>query len=123
MYTEGRFNNHTAHSLYRIMDMETSVMCVMKMGNIVPRVGPEQTSLAFWASVLPLHHICSLMSPQFPHPPAVGLCSSSPQWSVQTTTTALHFERQKNLCRFESTCSTWIVVHLLSACYCLKGVS
>ena len=33
----------------------------MKMGNIVPR--------AFWASVLPLHHIGTLMSPLYPRLP------------------------------------------------------
>ena len=37
-------------------------MCVMKMGNIVPRVGIKPTSLAFWASVRHLHHMGSLMS-------------------------------------------------------------
>ena len=41
---------------------------VMKMGNTVPRVGIEPTSLSLWASVLSLHHIGFLMSPQFPHP-------------------------------------------------------
>ena len=29
----------------------------MKMGIIVPRAGLEPTALAFWASVLPLHHV------------------------------------------------------------------
>ena len=42
------------------------VMGVMKVGNIVPRVGIEPTSLAFWASVSPLHHTVSLMSPLYP---------------------------------------------------------
>ena len=41
----------------------------MKMGNTVPRVGLEPTSLAFWASVLPLHHTGSLMSPLSPRLP------------------------------------------------------
>ena len=44
----------------------TSVVDVMKMGNIVPRVGIEPTSLAFWVSLLPLHHIVPLMSPIYP---------------------------------------------------------
>ena len=44
-------------------------MGVMKMGNIVPRVELEHTSLTFWTSVLPLHHIGSLTSPLYPHPP------------------------------------------------------
>ena len=42
--SQGRFRNHTAHSLYRILGE-------MKMGNIMPRVGIEPTSLAFWVSV------------------------------------------------------------------------
>ena len=41
-------------------------MGVMKMGNTVPRAGLETTSLAFQASVLPLHHTGSLMSPLNP---------------------------------------------------------
>ena len=45
--------------------MATSVVGVMKMKNIVPRA----TSLAFWARVLSLHHVGSLMSPLHPHPP------------------------------------------------------
>ena len=52
-----------------------SVMGVTKIGNIVPRVGPEPTFLAFRASVLPLHHIGSLMSPLYPFPPVyAALC-------------------------------------------------
>ena len=45
------------------------IMAVMKMGNIVPRAGIKPTSLAFRASVLPLHHLGSLTSPLFPHLP------------------------------------------------------
>ena len=53
----------------------TSVMGVMKMGNNVPSVGLEPTSLAFQASVLPLHHVASPMSPRCPPPPVyVALC-------------------------------------------------
>ena len=44
------------------------VMGVMKIGNIVPRAGLGPTSLAFGASVKPLHHVGSLMSPQYPYP-------------------------------------------------------
>ena len=44
----------------------TSIMGVTKMGNIVPRVGIEPTSLAFQASVLPFHHISSLLSLLYP---------------------------------------------------------
>ena len=68
-HTQGRFNNHSAHSLYRIMVMATSVMDVMKMENIVPRVGLEPTSLVFQASLLPFHHISSLTSLLYPRPP------------------------------------------------------
>ena len=39
------------------------------MGNIVPRVGFEPTSLAFQGSVLPLNHVSSLMSSQYPFLP------------------------------------------------------
>ena len=58
-------------------------MGVMKMGN-VPRAGIEAMSLAFRASVFPLHHIRSLMSPLYPcllvyAAPCLGR-------SVQTTT-------------------------------------
>ena len=56
----------------------------MKMGNIVPRVELEPTSLALQASVLPLHHTGSLMSPLIPTPTC--LCSSLTQRSEQTTT-------------------------------------
>ena len=52
IYEKGRFNNHTAHSLYKILVMETSVLGVMKIGNIVPRAGIKSTSLAFHASML-----------------------------------------------------------------------
>ena len=47
-----------------------SVVGVMKMGNSVPRAGIDPTSLASQASVLPLYHIDSLMSPLYPHLPA-----------------------------------------------------
>ena len=38
--------------MYRIIVMATSVVRVMKMGNIVPRVKIEPISLAFWVSML-----------------------------------------------------------------------
>ena len=57
IHTQGKFN--------RILVMATSVVCVMKMGNIVPRVELEPTPLAFWVSVLQLHHIGSMMSPPY----------------------------------------------------------
>ena len=50
--TQGKFNNYTARSLYRITVMANSVVGVMKMRNMVPRVGIKPTSLAFRASVL-----------------------------------------------------------------------
>ena len=58
--TQGRFNNYTAHSVYRIMVKTTGVMGAMQMGNIVPRVGIEPTPLAFHASVLPCSIPCRL---------------------------------------------------------------
>ena len=61
-----------------------NVIGVMKMGNILPIVGTESTSLAFWANVLPLHHVGFLMSPRYPR--LTVYCSSLPQRSVQTTT-------------------------------------
>ena len=74
-HTQGRFKNHTACSLYRILVIATSVVGVMKMGNIVPRMGREPTSLAFRAIVLLLHHIGSLMSPLCPCLPCLsGQC-------------------------------------------------
>ena len=86
-HTQGRFNNRTALSLYRIIVMATSVVGVMKIGNTVPRAGLETTLLAFWASVLPLHHVGSLMSQLYPHPPVyVALL---PQRSMQTSTLSL----------------------------------
>ena len=57
IHIQGRFNNHTTCSLYRILAMATSVMGVTKVGIIVPRSGLKRTSLAFRASVLPLHHL------------------------------------------------------------------
>ena len=59
----------------------------MKMGNIVPRVGLEPASLAFRASVLPLHHVGFPDGSTIPLPTC--LCSSLPQRSVQTTTIVL----------------------------------
>ena len=43
------------------------VMGTLKMGNIVLRAGLELTWLPFWTSVVPLHHIGSMMSPRYPH--------------------------------------------------------
>ena len=52
-----------------VMVMATSVINVMKMGNIVLGAGIKLTSLSFQARVLSLHHIGSLMSPLYPRPP------------------------------------------------------
>ena len=41
----------------------TTVMGVLNIGNILPRV---RIKPAFWAIVLPLHHIDSPMSPLYP---------------------------------------------------------
>ena len=77
------FNNHTACRLYRIMVMATSVMGLMKMRNIAPRVGIEPTSLAFQANVLTvtqprLHDDIALTIPTY-------LCSCLPERTVHTT--------------------------------------
>ena len=75
IHTQYRLNDRTAHSLHSILVMATSVMGMMKMGNTVPRVGLEPTTLTSHTSVIPLHHIGSLMSPLYPHPPvSVALC-------------------------------------------------
>ena len=49
------------------------VVGVMKVGNIVPRVGIECTYLAFQASVLPLYQVDSLMSPLYPRLPVYAV--------------------------------------------------
>ena len=46
--------------------MVNSVMGLTKMGKIVLRAGLIPKCLAFWASVLALHHLVSLMSPLYP---------------------------------------------------------
>ena len=79
-HTQGRFIDHTIHSLYRILYMATSVM---KMESIVPRAGMESSFLAFWASVL------TFTTPRPPDvtmlPTPVCLCWSLPHRPVQTT--------------------------------------
>ena len=52
------------------------VMGVMKMGNTVPRVGLEPTSLAFWASVLSLHHVSFPDVTRISTPMSIQLLSS-----------------------------------------------
>ena len=60
----------------------------MKVGKVVHRAGIEPTLLTFWVSVLPLHHVGSLMSPLYPQQPVyadpclIGQCrqlNSSPR--------------------------------------------
>ena len=64
--------------------METSVVGVMKMGNIEPRAGVEPASLAFRASVF------TITPPRLPDfntaPMRTCLCYFMRQRSVQTTT-------------------------------------
>ena len=68
------------------------VVGVMKMVNTVPRARIKHTSLAFQASVLPLHHVGSLMSPVYPCLPVyVALCLRgqcrllhSPPWNCKS---------------------------------------
>ena len=84
IHTQDRFNNHTLHSLYRIMVMATNDVGVMKMGNSVSRAGIKPISLVFWAMVLPFtqHRLPDVTSIPMP----TCLCSSLPQRSGQTTT-------------------------------------
>ena len=46
-HAQGRLNNHTAWNLYSVMVTRTSVVGVLKMGNIVLKAGIKPTSLAF----------------------------------------------------------------------------
>ena len=64
-HRQGGFNNHTMHSLYTIIIMAATVMGMMKMGNIAPRLGLKPTSLVFQAIVFPLHLVGSLTSPLY----------------------------------------------------------
>ena len=52
--------------MYEAYTLYIYVMGVRKMGNIVLRAGIKPTSLAFRASLLPLHQVGSLTSPLFP---------------------------------------------------------
>ena len=70
--------------MHRILVTATSVMGVMKMGKMVPRVGFKPTFLTFRANVLPLHHIGFPNVTTIPTPTC--LSGSLPQMSVQTTT-------------------------------------
>ena len=76
-HTQGRFNDHTEHRLYRLVVTLIRVVGEMIVGNIAPRAGIEPISLTFHNSVLPLY-LGSLMSPCY-------LCISLSERSVQTT--------------------------------------
>ena len=84
IHTQGRFNNGTAHSLYRIMVMATSVVGVMNMGNIASRARTEPTPLILCASVLTsiLHRLPGVTTLTTP----TWLCGSLPEGLMQTTT-------------------------------------
>ena len=79
------------HSLYRIMVTASSVIGVMKMGNIVSRAGIEPTSLAFWASMLLI--ITRRLPDTITIPMPMGLCSSLLQRSVQSKSPTKYFNR------------------------------
>ena len=61
--TQDKFNDHTVWSLHMVHVMATSIVDVMKMRTILPRVEIKHSSLAFRASALPLHYIGITMSP------------------------------------------------------------
>ena len=63
---------------------QTTVVGMMKIGNIVPRAGIKYMSLTFWAIVLMVTP-CRLPNVTTISTPAC-LCSSLPQWLVQTAT-------------------------------------
>ena len=80
IHRQGRFNNHTVHSLYRIMVTISSVVGVMIMGNILLGVGIRPISLVFRVSVLSLHHVGFPDVTNIPTPTC--LYSSLPEMSV-----------------------------------------
>ena len=51
LHTQDRLNNYPSCGLHRIIVIATSGMGVMKMANIVPRVGIEPISLTFRANM------------------------------------------------------------------------
>ena len=83
----------------------TSVMSDMKMGNIVPRAGIKSTSLVFRASVLPLHHIGSLlMLPLYPRPPV----REAP--CLRGHCRLLHYQRS-HYCKMLTSLVLWTYLH------------
>ena len=83
IHTQDRFNNITAHSLYRILVMATSLVGVMKMGNIVPKTGIDATPLAFQDIVLTITP--SRLPDVTTLPTPTCLCCSLLEMSVLTT--------------------------------------
>ena len=81
LHTQGKFNSHTVHNLYRIMGTAVNVMGVSKMGNNAPRAGIKPTSLAFWASVLTLSP--PRLADVTPLPTPTCLFSSLPERPLQ----------------------------------------
>ena len=65
----GTLHHQIDYTILILLNEVISVVGVMKMGNIVPRAGFEPTSLAFQASVLPLHDVGFQISPLYPLPP------------------------------------------------------
>ena len=78
--------------------MATSVVGVIKMGNILPRVDFKPTSLAFWASMPPLHHVGSLMSPLYRRPPVYADSCLRSQRRLLHTHIAFPFPVDTHIC-------------------------
>ena len=99
-----------------VMVMATSVVGVIKMGNTVPWAGIEPTSLAFRASVLPLHHVDYLKSPLYPRPPVYAAPCLRCQCRLLYIYTSIHLYIY-----------TWMWVHAYKLriwrCMELSGVS
>ena len=76
-----------------------SVVGMMKMGNIVPKLGFESKSLAFQVSVLPLHHIGSLLSPLYPRLPVCAAPCLRGKCTLVHTYELSHLFNWVSLCR------------------------
>ena len=100
-------NFTSLHTKRRFYHIDSCVMGDMKMGNIVPRAGFKPTSLAFWATVLSLHHAGSLKSPLYPCLPA---CSALCLRSVQTLDTSwalLGWANKDWLAQYQDNVTEW----------------
>ena len=84
IHKKGRFKKHAICSLYRILLTAPVSWRVVKLGNIVARVGIEPTSLRFQANVLTITSagLPDITTPATP----TYLYGSLPERSVQTTT-------------------------------------